>query len=291
MFDTLLVHPLSRAALDNFIAAPTHAVLLYGPDANGKSLIARELAALLLGCKPSELAKQPGLLEMLPDEKGKIGITAVRAVTAFMSLKTLGTGKIRRVVLVQEADTLTTPAQQALLKLVEEPPEDTALLFVTSLQHQLLPTILSRLRRVFIRRPYVNQLAGHLTERGANPEAIVAATAISGGSVGTALAYLGKTDSSSEDTMTQTRRIISLPLFDQLLLIDTELKESATAASFVTDLSRLAEISLHRTAGTKAASQWLNISSAAARASRYLQRKASTKLVLTELMLALRDTI
>lgn len=290
MFDTLLVHPLSRAALSDFLVAPAHAVLLYGPESNGKSLIARELAAALLGCMPLELAKQPGLLQIAPDDKGKIGIEAVRAVTAFMSLKTLGAGQIRRVILVLEADKLTIPAQQALLKIVEEPPEDTVLLFVTSLQHQLLPTILSRLRRLFIRRPEATQLAVHLSEHGASAEAITAAMAIGGGSVGMALAYLGKTESASEETMSQTRRIVSLPLFDQLLLVDTELKDTVAAVSFVNDLSRLAEVSLHRTAGTNAATQWLNISAATVRASRYLQRKASTKLVLTELMLALRDT-
>ena len=290
MFDTLLVHPLSRVALNNFLTAPSHAALLYGPDANGKSLIAHELAAALLGCEPSELANQPGLLEILPDEKGKIGITAVRAVTAFTSLKTLGSGQIRRVILLMDADKLTIPAQQALLKLVEEPPEDTVLLFATSLQHQLLPTILSRVRRLFIRHPEASQLAAYLTEKDADTESIKAATAISGGSVGAALAYLGKTDALSEDTMSQTRRIMGLPLFDQLVLIDTELKDTVAARSFVTDLSKLAEVSLHRTAGTKAASQWLAISSAAARASRYLQRKASAKLVLTELMLALRGS-
>lgn len=290
MFENLLIHPLSRAALDNFLTAPTHAVLLYGPDANGKSLIARELAAALLGCESSELTNQPGLLEISPDEKGKIGITVVRAVTAFTSLKTLGSGQIRRVILILDADRLTTPAQQALLKLVEEPPEDTVVLFVTALQHQLLPTIVSRVRRLFIRHPEAKQLQAYLAAKDLDAEAIKAATVISGGSVGTALVYLDKTGISSEDTMSQTRRIIGLPLFDQLLLIDTELKEANTAASFVSDLSKLAEISLHRTAGTKGASQWLTISSAAARASRYLQRKANTKLVLTELMLALRGS-
>lgn len=288
MFETLVIHPLSRAALCDFMAAPAHAVLLYGPESNGKSLIARELAANLLGCSLDELAKQPELLEIKPDEAGKIGIETVRSIVTFVSLKTLGTGTIRRVVLLQDADRLTVPAQQALLKVVEEPPEDTVIMFVTSLQHRLLPTIASRVRRIFIRRPEAKQLAAFLESHGVRPEAVSAATLLGGGNIGAALAYQAHEDPETEQVGTRVRRIIGLPLFDQLLLVDTELKETTAAVAFAADLSRFAEASLHRSAGTAASEQWLRISAAAAKAVEYLGRKTNTKLVMTELMLSLR---
>lgn len=51
--------------------------------------------------------------------------------------------------LVLEAvDTATVPAQNALLKIVEEPPDNTTLLLTARPGHRLLPTLLSRCREI-----------------------------------------------------------------------------------------------------------------------------------------------
>lgn len=52
----------------------------------------------------------------------------------------------QKVILIHPAHALTIPAQQALLKLVEEPPSKVLFLLVTHTPYVLLPTILSRCR-------------------------------------------------------------------------------------------------------------------------------------------------
>jgi DNA polymerase-3 subunit delta' len=54
----------------------------------------------------------------------------------------------RRVVIVDPADAMNVPAQNALLKTLEEPPEETTLVLVASNADALLPTIRSRCVRV-----------------------------------------------------------------------------------------------------------------------------------------------
>lgn len=53
-----------------------------------------------------------------------------------------------RLIFIEEAQNLTLPAQQALLKLLEEPPANTWLILTAPSPSLLLPTILSRLQLV-----------------------------------------------------------------------------------------------------------------------------------------------
>lgn len=53
-----------------------------------------------------------------------------------------------KVFVVDEAELMAAPAQNAVLKLMEEPPEGTVIVLVTSSEERLLPTIRSRSQRV-----------------------------------------------------------------------------------------------------------------------------------------------
>lgn len=75
-----------------------------------------------------------------------IGIDTVRALRQEARLMLFGGGK--RVVLISHAEKMTVPAANSLLKILEEPPEDTVLLLTTSVPGQMLSTILSRCQRI-----------------------------------------------------------------------------------------------------------------------------------------------
>ncbi len=72
----------------------------------------------------------------------KIPINAVRQLHDFVNITTHRGGF--RIILIYPAETMTTEAANALLKMLEEPPEHTLFLLVTNQLGALLPTILSR---------------------------------------------------------------------------------------------------------------------------------------------------
>lgn len=76
-----------------------------------------------------------------PDDQ-KLGVAEAKMIRAHLSLKPYSAQG--RAVVLESAHNLTQEAQNALLKTLEEPPENTILLLGSSLQHSLLPTILSR---------------------------------------------------------------------------------------------------------------------------------------------------
>lgn len=88
----------------------------------------------------------PDVLCVVPDEKGRVNIEQVRDVIDRAGFRPFE-GR-RRVVIIDEADTMLAPAQSALLKVLEEPPAASMFILVTSRPDMLLPTVQSRCPRL-----------------------------------------------------------------------------------------------------------------------------------------------
>ncbi|GAB3628745.1 DNA polymerase III subunit delta' [Pandoraea terrae] len=94
----------------------------------------------------------------------EIKIEQVRELIDFASLGSHRQG--RRVVLLYPAESLNIHAANALLKTLEEPPEGVVFILVTTQPDRLLPTILSRCRRLVLTRPDAGAAAKWLMADG-----------------------------------------------------------------------------------------------------------------------------
>ena len=81
----------------------------------------------------------------------KIGIDQIRQLTETINLSTHRGG--RRLFCLWPAEALTTESSNALLKMLEEPPAGTIFILITGNINALLPTILSRCRRLAMPMP------------------------------------------------------------------------------------------------------------------------------------------
>ncbi len=133
-----------------------HALLFTGKRGVGKRRVADALAAARLceaggddacGACGSCRAVAHGNhadVEVVVREPGKrdVGIEQVRVLSERLFRK--GYGGRGKVAIVDDADRLTTQAQNAFLKTLEEPPPGTTLVLVSSNAERLLPTVRSR---------------------------------------------------------------------------------------------------------------------------------------------------
>ncbi|MFN5121431.1 MAG: DNA polymerase III subunit delta', partial [Bradyrhizobium sp.] len=99
-----------------------------------------------------------------------------------------------RVCIVDTVDELNPNAANALLKILEEPPQQSLFLLVSHAPSRVLPTILSRCRKLLLRpleTDDVVRAAAAATDIDAEDPALLEAAAASEGSVGRALSLLG----------------------------------------------------------------------------------------------------
>jgi DNA polymerase III subunit delta' len=165
-------------------SAMTHAWLFTGPAGSGRSVAARAFAAALQcerepagcgecsACHTVATRSHPDVHSVVP-EGLSISVAEMRAVVARSARRPV-LGKWQ-VILLEDADRLTEPAANALLKMVEEPPPRTVVLLCVPSLHpdDVLPTIRSRCRLVSLRTPPAEAISAVLQER----DGIDAATA------------------------------------------------------------------------------------------------------------------
>jgi DNA polymerase-3 subunit delta' len=106
----------------------------------------------------------PDVLFVTPGDNGSIKIEQVLDVVGRAHYRPFE-GR-RRVVIIDEADALTSSAQNALLKTLEEPPSLSVFILVSAKADSLLPTVLSRCPQLRFRSLSTDEIARALIARG-----------------------------------------------------------------------------------------------------------------------------
>jgi DNA polymerase-3 subunit delta' len=127
----------------------------------------------------------PDVLFVAPGDSGAIKIDQVRDIVDRAQYRPFE-GR-RRVVIVDEADALVQPAQNALLKTLEEPTPSSVFILVTARPDMLLPTVLSRCPQLRFRPLSSADIATALMARGRTEGEACAVAATADGSLGQAL--------------------------------------------------------------------------------------------------------
>ena len=136
-------------------------------------------------CTRIKRGVHPDVLFVAPGDSGAIKIDQVRDIVDRAAYRPFE-GR-RRVVIIDEADALVPPAQNALLKTLEEPPPSSVFILVTSRPDMLLPTVLSRCPQLRFRPLSADDIAAALMARGHNETQARAVAATADGSLGQAL--------------------------------------------------------------------------------------------------------
>lgn len=125
----------------------SHGYIFSGPSRVGKKLFAVSFANFLeTGVFEEPKMFRDGFL-LEPDENRTIGIDEVRRIRNFLWQKPIVSKK--RTVVINDVETMTGEAQNALLKIAEEPPESSLLILVARDSEKLLPTLQSRLQNIY----------------------------------------------------------------------------------------------------------------------------------------------
>ena len=148
-----IIKTLLNAIKNNRIA---HAYLFAGPRGTGKTSVAKLFAKAINcekfngetcdecnSCKAYLSGNHPDIIEM--DAASNNGIDEIRSIIEQVPYAPL-IGKYK-VYIIDEVHMMTTPAFNALLKILEEPPAHVIFILATTDPQKIIPTVLSRCQR------------------------------------------------------------------------------------------------------------------------------------------------
>ena len=196
-----------RALLDQ--SAVAHALLFTGIDGVGKQTTARLFAMAVncesyledknsrvsadsapcgqcVSCRKILSGNHPDVLHIQP-QGNLIRIDQIRALSRTLTLKPYEAGC--RVVMISDAQRMNPESANALLKVLEEPPEQTLLVLTAPETADLLPTVVSRCQLVRFNPISISSICRELVSRcNLSSDAARVVAAMAGGSMGRAIA-------------------------------------------------------------------------------------------------------
>lgn len=281
----LLLHPETLSALNTAIANAPHAIMFTGNEGSGKLYIARKFASEIL---QSELENHNYFLQIEPDGKS-ISIDQIRELQKFVRLKTTGTAMIRRLIILADAHTMTVEAQNALLKLLEEPPEDTVLILTAQNDKSLKPTIKSRVQKIHIKPITRIQAVDYASTRYSTD--IERAYNLSGGDIGLFLALLEEADNHKlASAINIAKKLLTAGKFERLVAVEELSKNKEELTNLLTAMKRISTSALKQSASksdTKLKNYWLKVLKSIYATEENLPHNPNTKLLLTNLFLSI----
>ena len=142
-------------------ARPPHAVAIFGEKGSGKRIFALHYAMTILcknssdpcfscsSCKKAIGFNHPDITYIRGNDKtGSISVADIRNLRA--EAYKIPHESEKRIFIIEEASNLTTEAQNAFLKILEEPPKTAQFILTCSNEEELLETVKSRITPIYL---------------------------------------------------------------------------------------------------------------------------------------------
>ena len=222
------------------------AYLFYGPDGVGKASAARLFARALqcagdappcgvcAACEKVLAGAHPDVVSVRPEAGSRsIKAESIREEVIWRAHQRPNEG-MRQLFIIEDAHLLTRVGQNVLLKTLEEPSAATILILVTPNLHTLLPTIISRCRRLRFQALARADLAAILKERlGADGADVDKLVSLSMGRLGVAMTSDVEALSERRDEAMRFLEELSAPAgkADEVTLITLASEKAGSGAS------------------------------------------------------------
>ena len=265
------------AGMREMAVATAQAINCLAPAGKGDE---RDACGACAACTRIARGVHPDVVVVVPDEKGRINIEQIRDVIDRVGFRPFE-GR-RRVIIIDESETMLAPAQSALLKVLEEPPSTSAFILLTTMPDMLLPTVQSRCPRLRFQSTGREEIDVDAREIAQDVLAQVAATDDPAQRIDAAKALLAKTGGggrSDREQLAAPLHAMATLLRDVELLTTRANADGLANADVRPDLDRLMK--------TFGGDRGLRAFTAVDRALTALDRNANAKIVADWLVLQL----
>lgn len=261
-------------AVQNFIKADRipHAIMIEGDEGTGRHTLAHFIACAAVcegedrpcksckQCHLTDIASNPDIIVVLPEDNKKfITVNQTRALRQDAFIKPHAAQ--RKVFIIDTADRMNEQAQNALLKVLEEPPKNVIFILITYSKTAMLQTIQSRCSILSLGVP-TKDIAFSVVKKRVNCEdsQIIEALERTHNNIGLAIKQLGK---GSENVARRTAEeflggLFSLSELELLKILQAVSNDRNLADNFFMSLKVLISRDLKENYSLKERSKILN---------------------------------
>lgn len=239
--NNLLVNPRTKKQVDLFLAQPSQAILIVGSKGSGKAVLAKNIATNLLELDTQEkLESYPYFIKIKKlADKQNISIDQVRELITNIKLKVPGKREIRRVIYIESAENLNQESANAILKILEEPSQETLYILSCSSPGDLPLTIVSRCQIISVGTVSQTVAQKHLNI-SYDKELVDTAWRLSEGRAGLMIALLSEDkDHPLKKGIERAKKYIHMSTYQRLLEIDELSKNKEEIDNLLEGLGRV----------------------------------------------------
>lgn len=270
----LVLHESTLRQVNRLIVQQPHACIIAGPADSGTYSLGLTLAETLIG----SLSEQRNLLIIEPDN-GTISIDAIRNIKQFLSLKypRLHDNQLQRAVIIRNALHMRAEAQNALLKTLEEPPDDTIIILTTSSVDALLSTIRSRSVEIRIKPLAIDEYKKHFPDIGAVE--LQKLYYLSQGYYSLFVALQKNTGHPLYGAIDKAKEILEINVFERMCMISVLKEDKELLAHILYGLKQIIRYTVHNTPSNRNVHRYSSVVAA----EQQLSRNIHPKLILADL--------
>lgn len=274
------MNPKTSTLIDAFIHRPSSSLLLIGSEDDGIEEIIDTIILQLL-----DMDHRYNVVTLAPDEGKGISIEQARDLKKQLSNRFSSDSEIARVVIIYKMDTATREAQNALLKLVEEPLKQTILILQATNIQNLLPTILSRCQMIPVLPITKIQATELATNSKKSENESLKAFLLSGGKAKLYEKMLSSEEIGITEDISTAKTFLQSSTFHRLEMLKQYDKPDALI-KLITSIEIVASAALHTSNGTNL-KRWTVILNETRYCAKLLTKNTLTKLVYMRLCVAI----
>lgn len=206
-----------------------HAIIIDGPDGTGKQELANFLAHAAVcegkkapcgtcaGCRKAYAGSHPDIAVISPEQgKKTISVAQTRQLRNEAYVKAHMAS--RRVFIIDRADQMNEQSQNALLKVLEEPPGDIVFILIARARAALLSTIISRCVVFSLCAPNMDIAQEYIVGKtGEDSQKVQEALNSANGNIGVALNFLSNKKRSEQSQRARAKEFLQSFLQDNQL--------------------------------------------------------------------------
>jgi SpoVK/Ycf46/Vps4 family AAA+-type ATPase len=277
----IIINPDLQDSFAKLESDPPSAMLLIGPKGSGKNTLINYFANNIAKRKPGSII----LPIAVQEDKKHILIEQIRDLKKIINNK----DEAYRIVLIADAENMTSDVQNSLLKTLEEPTNNVIFIFSTAVPHMLLSTVLSRLVKVQYIPPNNQQITVYCHKNGLDEQTSEKYRRICNGRMGLLNSLIIGKDNNNPilQSIEEAKELLSEHPKDRLAKIDIYAKDYLKTLDLLDALILICESALHISASKNQHSNWVARLGHLNQSYELVLKSVAIKLILTKLFLVL----